>query len=404
MPTNDQILGSKRQPIETTSRAQISLASSAPAGTLPLHRSRPFKNCILHIGTEKTGTSAVQNFCALNRKALMKDDGVYYSTLGGLGSQWELAAAAHDVPWTNPDLSRVFNISNVEDQANYRARLKQRLNEEFTKKGASCDTLFVSSEHFHSRLNTVESISFLRDFLSQWAEEIKVLVYFRRQDRVAVSLQSTKIKSASKDADMTFPPGTGQSLRYYNYDALYERWASVLGAENIIARIYQEASASTDGTVGDVLALLNIDPEKKKKPSRRINASLSRPAFYFLQELNKQLPKIVDGKLDPLAGQIINDVSELFPGKHHLAARTDAQEFVERFSECNERLRQLAFPERDEPLFDSDYSEYPESLDAVGLTTEEAVAIAIELSRRARERHLHDRSPIALLRKLARLS
>ena len=361
-----------------------------------------FKTCTIHIGTEKTGTSAVQYFFSENRKALAKE-GIYYPNLGSNGSQWELVAAAHDAPWKNQDISREFNVSNAEEQGQFRARLTRKLDQQFSPL-YKADQLFISSEHFHSRLSTGQSLAFLKSFLSRWVENFKILIYFRRQDRVAVSLQSTKMKSASKQLGPPFPPGTGPSMRYFNYDDVYELWEGTFGAQNIFPRIYNENLKSNNGTIDDIIDLLGISRERKKLPPKLINASLSRPAYYFMEELNRQLPRGESGQKDPLADRMRRDLAEIFPGKHYQASRAEAEEFTRRFDQRNERLRSLAFPEHEGPLFDSSFSEYPETPEENGLTTEEAVEIAIALFRHARERHLNDRSLIGLLRSLVRYS
>jgi hypothetical protein len=50
-------------------------------------------------------------------------------------------------------------------------------------------------------------------------------------------------------------------------------------------------------------------------------------------------------------------------------AREDAEDFFDAFAESNEQLRQLAFPQRGEPLFDDDFSDYPEE----AMSTHDAV-------------------------------
>ena len=64
------------------------------------HDSVKFRRCVIHIGTEKTGTSSIQKFLADSRESL-RADGVVYPKCAGLrgGSQWEFVAYAHSRPW-----------------------------------------------------------------------------------------------------------------------------------------------------------------------------------------------------------------------------------------------------------------------------------------------------------------
>ena len=360
-----------------------------------------FKQCVLHIGTEKTGSSAFQYFCTINRKKLRRD-GIFYPSLGTSGSQWEIVAATHDAPWSNVDLKQTFQIKDEADRVRFAASLQHQLQSEF-KSDNGCDTLLISSEHMHSRLQSPQALNRLKSILDQWADAFTIVVFFRRQDRVAISLRSTKVKSDSRNDNAVFPSGGGNSLRYFNYDDIYELWASVFGSDCMEPRVYKEKLSTPNGIIDELADLLNIDLSNKKLPKQAINPSLSRPAFYFLEELNAQLPRFVDGRKDPLREGIMLDLSELFPGKHYPARRADAEEFCARFAERNERLRQLAFPNRSAPLFDDDFSEYPKDPDRVGISAKEAVSIAVALAQHARERHLHDRSITVLLRRLLRI-
>ena len=358
---------------------------------------RRFKTCILHIGTEKTGTSAVQNFCLQNRKSLKKE-GFYYPSFGKGGSQWEFVTYAHEEPWRNVDLKRTFGVEDQDSLEVYRNQFAERLKTEFSAV-KRCHTLIISSEHFHSRLHTHQSVERLKHLLSPWVEEFKVLVWFRRQDRVAVSLNSTHIKSGSTQVLSGFPIGHGPSLRYFNYDDLYQMWSDVFGAENMIPRIYKEKQPTANGLLDELSEILSFDLAGKKLPPQSINASLSRPAFYFLEEINRQLPRYEKGRSNKLAGRLVKDLSRLFPGKHFSVARRQAEDFMSRFEDCNKRLANLAFPQIEGALFDEDFSEYPEDPDDVGLTAKEAVSIALALV----QQQENNRSLAVLLRKVLRL-
>ncbi len=368
----------------------------------PRRSANRFKSCVLHIGTEKTGTKALQQFCALNRKALRKQ-GAYYPKIGSNGSQWELAAAVHDTPWRNDDLRREFGVECSDSQERFRDALYSTLDREFSKVG-QCDRLVMSSEHLHSRLQTTSSLSRLKEFLEAWADEVQVVVYFRRQDRVAVSLGSTRVKSGLAEDVGVFPRAEVKSLPYFNYDKIYRNWSNVFGADAVTVRLFDEVATTDTGLMKDFSGLLDVSVDGLKMPEKKMNASLSRPAFYFLQEVNRQLPKFQGGKMEPSADLIARIVATQFQGKHFPASRSDAREFAERFAEGNERLRAAAFPDRDLPLFDDDFSEYPDEAEACGLSPEEAVSIAIELVRQVR---VHEERPgflAGLARRLFRAS
>lgn len=190
-----------------------------------------FKHCIVHIGTEKTGTSSIQLFLDRNRHAFAQE-GVVYPQLGKGGSQWELVAVAHSDPWKDVSLSRHLGINGPKDLSIYKVQLIDELDNQFSA-ATHGDKLIVSSEHFHSRLQNTKSIAGLRDFLDRWCASYEIVVYFRRQDRVAVSFNSTRVKSGATSPNEGLPGTIDKVPRYYRYDKIFDDWARVFGRDTM---------------------------------------------------------------------------------------------------------------------------------------------------------------------------
>ena len=88
---------------------------------------KPFKKCILHIGTEKTGTTAIQEYLKSNRDALAKQ-GFYHPIAADTehSSQWEFVAIVHHAPWTQ-DTGRELGITDKASQEAFKATLSESL-------------------------------------------------------------------------------------------------------------------------------------------------------------------------------------------------------------------------------------------------------------------------------------
>ena len=99
-------------------------------------------------------------------------------------------------------------------------------------------SVIISSEHFHSRLETREEIERLFALLKKRFSEIKVLVYLRRQIQVAVSLYSTLCRTGGY-RESIFPKNITEDNHYYNYYLLLEKWSNVFGQENLVPRIFE---------------------------------------------------------------------------------------------------------------------------------------------------------------------
>ena len=60
---------------------------------------------------------------------------------------------------------------------------------------ARCSHVVMSNEHCSSRLRDPAQVEYLRTFLSEFFDRIRILVYIRRQDDFLVSTYSTMVKT-----------------------------------------------------------------------------------------------------------------------------------------------------------------------------------------------------------------
>lgn len=346
-----------------------------------LGRKKPvrFKRCVLHIGTEKTGTSTIQAFLSQNR-GLLADEGVLYPAFGGGkngGSQWGFAACAARQAW-KLDIGRFLNIQNEEEQKRYRADLIETFNRD-ARALSDRQLLVISCEHFQSRLRHVDEIAALKGFLSHWVDDFHIVLYLRRQDRMAMSLYSTKVKSGNPSPVLFNNLKPGRLPYYYDYETLYRQWTEVFGADAITVRLLDPSDLVGGDLLQDFSAVSGISLDGRYMPDR-INESLSQEGVDFLLEVNRQLPKAdEDEATDAFRQKISSRTSLLCKGHPAGIARARAEAFYEHFRESNERLKELVFPDREAPLFDDDFDGYNhEAVDAEP-RYEDAVRLAIRL-------------------------
>ena len=347
------------------------------------HHFEKFRRCVIHIGTEKTGTSSIQKFLADSRESL-RADGVVYPKCAGLrgGSQWEFVAYAHSRPWAM-DFGKRLRITAEGAHDIFRKSFFEELLEEFNAV-VNKDLLIISSEHFHSCLGEVVEIERLKILLEPWCSEIRILMYLRRQDRLAVSYYSTKLKGG--DANPVLFPNLKavEALRYFDYLDLYKKWALVFGSANIDVRLFESAELIGGDLLLDFCSSIGIEPRGAASVPR-LNPSLSRDGLDFALALNRQLAKTKGPAAEKQHTEIIEFISREYSGHGDVTGRDEAIDFVERFSTSNDLLRRVAFPQRVEPLFDSDFSSYPETFKHVVPENLDALMAAIKKWRQLRE-------------------
>jgi len=336
-----------------------------------------FKRCVLHIGTEKTGTSTIQRFLAVNRSTLLHDGVIYPSTTGkNGGSQWGFVACAQNKPWTS-DVGKELGIHSASDQEAYKHKFRANLWQEF-EAAPKADVLVISSEHLHSRLSSIETITCLKEFLEPWVEQFEIVLYLRRQDYVAISHYSTKIKSGNP-CPLPFLNISNEAIPYYfDYNRIYDNWCTVFGKKALQVRLFSPQEWKQGNLVYDFCAACGLHAGGKRMPVIA-NVSLNQTGVDFLLEVNRQLPRVVDGKNNKKRDAIAHLVSKLCQGKNQPASREEAIAFYHHFLESNRQLKEKAFPERSEPLFDNDFSSYPEEVKSIKPCYEDAVKLAIHL-------------------------
>lgn len=343
-----------------------------------VHMPRRFDLCILHIGTENTGTTTIQRFLAANRLTLARE-GVLYPVAGGReGSQWGYAACAAEAPWTS-DFRVHLGIHDPEGAAAYRADLQVAMEREFAAHPA-CHTLLISSEHFHSRLTTMEAIGRLKAFLEPHVREFAIVLYLRRQDRMAVSRFSTAIKVGHIAKQPFAYRGTGELPYFYDLERVHRNWEAVFGQSALRVRVFQKDRFVAGDLLADFSAVCGLVHSGKSIPEPA-NRSLDQAGIDFLREVNRQLPKALGASLNPVSAELAVLVSELCAGEARPATRAAAHEFYARFRPGNERLAARVFSGPGVTLFDEDFSEYPEVTEQPQPRYEDAVRIALRIWR-----------------------
>lgn len=331
-----------------------------------------FQKCIVHIGTEKTGTSSIQASFAANRK-LLEAQGYYYPRCLGQKNHTRLAAYARADNTMDNLRKRALRKFNV-DLPGFRVLLRDLLDEE--TQDVDCHTLLVSNEHLHSRLASLEEKRRVHSFLSEFAESFEVLAYLRRQDKVAVSVFGTQLRAGGTDFDTVLPNLSSGIPHYYDYKRLLSEYAQVFGCDNLRVREFDRAKLKDGDVVADVYDAIGFDAFAEVNAVAVQNESISSEAQKFLSVLNAAVPPFIGQRPNPLrdglAGVMLN-----FAGQGRAISRDSAKAFMQHFEDINSWVGETFFGDKS-ALFDQDYSSFPESSE-VDLSPEKLVEMGVFL-------------------------
>jgi len=320
------------------------------------------RNAVLHIGTEKTGSTSIQNFFYRNRGALISE-GVLFPKHCGFVSHHKLVISCQNEPDKN--LAQISSL-DCEPAAfqQWLQAFKQTHSDEvteFQKKSGNQSTVVYSSEHFQSRVKDVDEIARLYDFLSSLYDTISVVVYLRRQDRLAISAHNTQIQGGLTrhfDFSKVNPAGN-----YFNYLKLVSNWASVFGKQNITVRIFEKDRMENGNVVDDFINIVNINPDFPKKIVPSIeNSHLSFTSLELLIQFNEQYNNEQTINEFPASRfrqwlikrlhKVNDDHGKILP------SRESAQAFYEKCKILNQEMFDTYLPGEQ---FDESFDEYPAS-------------------------------------------
>lgn len=324
------------------------------------------KHCILHIGTEKTGTTTLQEFLSLNRGRLLSKGFLVPSSLWRGGSDHTfLATYSLDIHNLEDDLRIWRQIRSAEDVIRHRdytvEELSKEINSALDKNNIM--TILFSNEHCHSRLVNMEELYVLRSLIEMFAEKITIIVYLRPQHELLTSLYDTALRAGHSDIDV-LPSFDSSKVAwvqrgYFDYAGLLDRWSSVFGKSNVQARIFMRTELVGGSIIDDFLAFVGLRPDEFIIPSRR-NVSMDASCQVFLNFFNRYQRRFPETFSDDMRRGLIYTLEQISNGRGLRPSRADAVRFFSLFKCGNEIVRQTFFKDRDQ-LFTPDFSEFPES-------------------------------------------
>lgn len=209
------------------------------------------KTIYLHIGYNKTGTTAIQNIFFENAKILVKH-GIFYP----IKCRGKRKSPAHHSlaesllyqigkPLPNYVKPKIYSQYPPDY---YWDLLHQELAE------TDCETIFISSEAFSRLRGNRKQMEFVKKQFEGY--QIKILVYLRDQVSFFESAYNQAVKRNGETLTVNEMMKSGWlSMDYFDE---MEQWASVFGAQNIVVRIYDRSSFSRGSVLKDVLKVLGL--------------------------------------------------------------------------------------------------------------------------------------------------
>lgn len=359
------------------------------------------RRALIHIGLEKTGSTALQNCLAANRQRLLAGGVLMPSSIGYPNHTALVAACLDDGVVDNIKQYYLFATGCSEGQL--RRLIFNRLDRDIGSVGSRWHSLLITSELISSRLSSRTEIRRLLDLIHRYVDHVQFVVFLRRQDRLALSRFSSILRSGYTEFGPVFQDYSSRnficvpdqrtisdSIFFYDFEQILERFDG-LPATSLDVYAYDTAEP-----IQVFSALLEMPLSTDGLTSTHCNRGMSAHAQYVFAQMNRcfqvQFPSGL--RNDPYR-RLQRRIEQELKGDARVVERKAAIRFFDQYVGINKRvacrdpgLQSLCLPDfSDYPDF-VDYSSLPALL-SDQLTAYRALANTIPLAEARRQMLAH---------------
>lgn len=243
------------------------------------------KSLVLHIGIPKTGSSALQVFCAQNRQALLSQSLDYFE-LGdfALGARGKISSG------NGAHLARSFlrpqGASYRPDREQQLAALERKL------AASSCVTGLLSSEIFVFAEDA--ALAEFSAWLAARGISLRFFYYIRDQIQFLTSsyIQQVKRHACTETAEQ-YILRVYEKIAHIKYSKLFERLAKIASPDRITCKSYDDTRDSKHGICEGFLSAFRLDAGGLKFADAGVNVSLDLNEIRIMLAVNKLKPRMV---------------------------------------------------------------------------------------------------------------
>lgn len=299
------------------------------------------KELFLHIGTQKTGSSAIQVFLTQNQKSLLKTGLEYLDPCANKFGLFNMNHSGLVLALTGFWRGDSPQLSKEDAWFMLREKVEQ-----------SKHSVIISSEGF-STPEVSQHMGFIKDSLSGF--NVKIVIYLRRQDIYAQSLYKEQIKDREhRPFELAYEEAGYE--KFLDYKNIVDQWGNAFGKQNILVRPYEKGQLKNGDIVADFMQTIGVKINNKMlRVDKPVNKTMNDHVLQISRELNAlgiHGPEINEFKW------WLNSILEDDPGDvfvdHDLIESARRLEILNAFSEGNRYIAREYLNRSDGILFFDD--------------------------------------------------
>jgi hypothetical protein len=330
------------------------------------------KTLILHIGHNKTGSSAIQAFLAMNC-LLLKSKGFYYPNPPGFGQPYQTSSGNGRI---------LYDVRN-------KRLLKSK--EDFKEFFKEDENVIISSEFFTKFLSIEKNIIDLLDLTK--GINIKIIVYLRRQSEFVSSAYNQYVKNHDNIDSI-------EKMTILNVSEIVLNLLNYIDKSSIIVRPYEKGQFYGGNIYQDFLSCIGLEmTEEYILPDKIVNPSLSYEALEYRKLANKTGLDSGDIKKKNLLNGILADYTiENYAGipfdTVNMLSKDHQLAIIRKYENENKEIARIFLDRKDGQLFYDDLMDY---VDLKTLSIEEVIKLSKYVCEKAEVKNVNDVLKYALV-------
>ncbi len=296
---------------------------------------------ILHVGTEKTGSTSIQNMLKGSYDVLL-ESGVLFPKSIGLPCNINLTACAlEDKP--NHPIRGLLGLQEGGVYSKYVSETKRALREEI--KRTSPSVIIISDEHINAHLSTVESLLLYKSICEEYGDIESVIIYLRQQDEFRLSIFSEAVKAGNLtkiDLEDLLPVFDVIPYRL-NYLSVLDNLSEAFGKNLIIPRIYDREKFPGRDICADFLNVTGIELTLEGLEEREKNKTVDAKIIRHLALISSSLKGFNTPWAEKLRQKIIQICEKIFTGPGPILQKEAHMRFLDQFEKQNKILSDKYF-------------------------------------------------------------
>lgn len=328
------------------------------------------RTAIVHVGLEKTGTTSIQHWLAGQRDALLAAGCLFPKSPGALNHTKLVAAAMDDAAIDNLKAHQM--AAQGRSAKSLRARFQREFDQEL-KRHKGWTKLVISSELITSRLHMPSEIDRLVAFLRPYVDDIRFVIFLRRQAELAVSRFSSALRAGHDSFDGVFadlsansflslPPGRSADdmVEFYDYDTILSRFERVEGATTQVV-VFNPPGGRID-PVRCFAEAIGIPMPGEVPSDLHLNSAISAEGQYVIAALNQSHDVLFpSGLRNQPYHVLLRRIEAELAGQKRTVTRAEAEVFQAHFDASNARVADRYADGR--AMFRSGFDSYPVEVD-----------------------------------------